>query len=61
MTETVFCVPQVIASLSKHGADINELNLFRTALSETKGGKLALAAYPTKVLYFLCVKRAFWT
>ncbi len=45
-------MPQVIASLSKRGADINELNIFRTALSETKGGKLALAAYPTKVCCF---------
>jgi glycerate-2-kinase len=40
---------QVIETLSKGGADIQELNTVRKAISQTKGGKLAKAAFPAKV------------
>lgn len=40
---------QAIKLLSNAGATINELNSFRKVISQTKGGKLAEAAYPTKV------------
>lgn len=36
-------------SLARGGANIQELNTFRKALSQTKGGKLARDAYPSKV------------
>ena len=42
-------VSKVMEALAKQGADINELNMFRKAVSRTKGGKLAMAAYPSKV------------
>lgn len=40
--------------LSNAGATINELNMFRKAVSQTKGGKLAEAAYPAKVGENVC-------
>lgn len=40
---------QVIEKLSRAGADIHELNSVRTAISQTKGGRLAEAAKPAKV------------
>lgn len=36
--------------LAKGGADIRELNTVRKAISQTKGGKLAEAAFPAKVV-----------
>lgn len=40
----------MIESLSRKGADIHEMNTVRKAISQTKGGKLAEAASPAKVL-----------
>jgi glycerate kinase len=40
----------VIEALSKAGASIHELNLFRKFFSQTKGGKLAAAAYPAQMV-----------
>ena len=40
---------QVIDMLGKAGATIHELNSFRKSVSQTKGGKLAEAAFPAKV------------
>ncbi len=40
---------QVVELLARAGASIRELNTFRKALSLTKGGKLAEAAFPAKV------------
>ena len=40
---------QAIKLLSNAGATINELNMFRRVVSQTKGGRLAEAAYPAKV------------
>ena len=40
---------QAIKQLSNAGATINELNSFRKLISQTKGGKLAEAAFPAKV------------
>ncbi len=51
-SEGIYLCAQVIESLAKCGADINELNMFRKALSEIKGGRLAQAAYPSKVQLF---------
>ncbi len=39
----------MIESLAKGGANIYELNTLRKAISQTKGGKLAQAAFPAKV------------
>lgn len=41
---------QVVESLAKRGADIQELNSLRKAISQTKGGKLAEAGFPARVL-----------
>lgn len=48
--------------LSKSGANIQELNTFRKFFSQTKGGGLAAATYPSKVgqsfianLYLVCL------
>ena len=40
---------QVIESMGKEGASIQELNIVRQLISKTKGGKLSAAAAPTKV------------
>lgn len=41
---------EVVESLARAGADIQEMNTFRKAVSQTKGGRLAEAALPAKVL-----------
>ncbi len=41
---------QFVELLARAGASIHELNTLRKALSLTKGGKLAEAAFPAKVL-----------
>ncbi|KAL1131154.1 hypothetical protein AAG570_012391 [Ranatra chinensis] len=40
----------VVTLLSKAGADITQMNIVRTVLSDVKGGKLAEKAYPASVL-----------
>lgn len=54
LTEGCIVCLQVIQALSKEGADIRELNTVRKALSQTKGGKVAEAAFPAKVLILEC-------
>ncbi|KAK7590242.1 hypothetical protein V9T40_001855 [Parthenolecanium corni] len=43
----------VIKAVAGAGADIRELNTVRKALSEAKGGKLALLAHPAHVVSFI--------
>ena len=48
----------MIELLSKAGADIKELNVFRKYFSQTKGGRLAEAAHPAQVKgysYHTCI------
>lgn len=40
----------MIETLARGGADIHELNTVRKTISQTKGGKLAEAAFPAKVI-----------
>ena len=47
--------PQVVESLAKAGAGIQEVNTLRKAISQTKGGRLAEAAAPAKVRETLAV------
>ena len=44
-------VLQMTELLSKAGATIQELNMCRKFFSQTKGGKLAEAAYPAQVSF----------
>lgn len=41
---------QIITSLSKNGANINELNSFRKRVSQVKGGGLARKAFPAYIV-----------
>ena len=43
------CLLQVVKALARGGASIHELNTVRKALSQVKGGRLALAAHPARV------------
>ncbi len=40
---------KVIENLSRGGASIQQINTVRKAISQTKGGKLAEAAFPAQV------------
>lgn len=40
---------KITESLARRGANILEINTVRTVISQTKGGKLAEAAFPAKV------------